>query len=196
VGLRARLFRRLRPDGLYVGKQAFVHGDFDLYRDPDRDFAFVNVYYGVVPSPSGALASNGRLADIVGAQGLAFNQTTPPTVDVFGYPAGPHPDGTRPYTGQSLERSTGQTYVMKLSTPSADQPVGADSPFTGEGSVGSSWLQNYGDDQRLGHLNGITTGVSDTDGDGRYDTGVSPYFDSGLYTVFRAAAASWTGRII
>ncbi|WP_433514326.1 trypsin-like serine peptidase [Nonomuraea sp. CA-143628] len=187
------------PFGLYVGKQAFTHYDFTQYKDQDRDFAFVNVYYGVVPSASGALTSNGRLADIVGAQGLAFNQpidqTTTPTVDVFGYPAGPNPDGTRPYTGATLERSTGQTFVMRLSDPPADQPVGVDSPFTGEGALGSSWLQTYSDDQGLGYLNGITTGVSDTDGDGRYDTGVSPYFDTGLYLIFRAAAATWSGRI-
>ncbi|MEU4543296.1 trypsin-like serine peptidase [Nonomuraea dietziae] len=184
------------PSGLYVGKQAFVHGDFTQYRDHDRDFAFVNVYNGVVPSTSGALTTSGRLVDIVGGQGLAFNQTATPTVDVFGYPAGPHPDGTRPYTGETLERSTGQTFTMRLSSPPADQPIGVDSPFTGEGSLGSSWLEGYSDDHRLGYLNGITTGVSDTDGDGRYDTGVSPYFDSGLYTVFRAAGSYATGRIV
>ncbi|MGW7482718.1 trypsin-like serine peptidase [Nonomuraea muscovyensis] len=184
------------PSGLYVGKHAFVHGDFTQYGDHDRDFAFVTAYSGVVSSSSGALATNGRLVDIVGGQGLAFNQSTTPTVDVFGYPAGPHPDGTWPYTGETLERSTGQTFVMRLSAPPADQPIGVDSPFTGAGSLGASWLEGYSDDHRLGYLNGITTGVSDTDGDGRYDTGVSPYFDSGLYTIFRAAAASWTGRII
>ncbi|GAA3146434.1 hypothetical protein [Nonomuraea roseoviolacea] len=151
--------------------------------------------HGLVSS-SGTLTSNGRLVDIVGGQGLAFNQATSPTVDVFGYPAGPHPDGTRPYTGQTLERSTGPTFAMRLDTPPADQPAGVDSPFTGEGSLGSSWLESYGDDQGLGYLNGITTGVSDTDGDGRYDTGVSPYFDSGLYNVFRAAAAAWSGRVL
>ncbi|MEU7741124.1 hypothetical protein [Nonomuraea sp. NPDC049158] len=183
------------PSGLYVAKQAFTHYDFTQYRDHDRDFAFVNVFSGVVLPASGALTTTGRLVDIVGGQGLAVNQTTTPTVDVFGYPAGANPDGTRPYTGETLERSTGQTFVMRLSDPPADQPVGVDSPFTGEGSLGSSWLQSYSDDQHLGYLNGITTGVSDTDGDGRYDTGVSPYFDTGLYMIFRAAAAYWTGRI-
>ncbi|MBB3731957.1 trypsin-like serine peptidase [Nonomuraea dietziae] len=184
------------PSGLYVGKQAFVHYDFTQYRDHDRDFAFVNVYAGVVPSSSGALTTNGRLVDIVGGQGLAFNQTNTPAVDVFGYPAGPHPDGTRPYTGETLERSTGQTFAMRLASPLADQLIGVDSSFTGEGSLGSSWLRSYSDDHRLGYLNGITTGVTDTDGDGRYDTGISPYFDSGLHTVFRAAGSYATGRII
>ncbi|GGQ22431.1 hypothetical protein GCM10010140_60940 [Streptosporangium pseudovulgare] len=81
-------------------------------------------------------------------------------IDVFGHPAGPHPDGTRPYTGQSLEHSTGQVSTTNLSSPSADQLVGVESPFTGEGSPGSPWLQGYEDEHGLGHLDGVTAGVS------------------------------------
>ncbi|MGW0805610.1 trypsin-like serine peptidase [Nonomuraea sp. NPDC002799] len=187
------------PYGIYAGKQVITHYDFTQYRDPDRDVAFVSVYSGVVPSGDGTLTTNGRLGDIVGGQGLAFNQrideTTAPAVDVFGYPAGPHPDGTRPYTGQSLERSSGQESATNLSSPSADLLVGVESPFTGEGSLGSPWLQDYVDERGLGYLNGITAGVSDTDGDGRYDTGISPYFDTSLAGIYHAAASLWTGRI-
>ncbi|WP_378785097.1 trypsin-like serine peptidase [Nonomuraea fastidiosa] len=32
------------PWGLYVGKQAFTHYDFEVYEDFDRDYAFVTVY--------------------------------------------------------------------------------------------------------------------------------------------------------
>ncbi|MEV4246706.1 hypothetical protein AB0J63_25190 [Streptosporangium canum] len=187
------------PYGIYAGKQVFTHYDFTQYHDPDRDVAFVSVYSGVVPSGDGTLTTNGRLGDIVGGQGLAFNkridETTAPAVDVFGYPVGPHPDGTRPYTGQSLEHSTGQVSTTNLSSPSADQLVGVESPFTGEGSLGSAWLQGYVDERGLGYLNGITAGVSDTDGNGRYDTGISPYFDTPLADIYRAAAANWTGRL-
>jgi hypothetical protein len=35
------------PWGIYVGKQAFTHYDFDVYEDYDRDYAFVTVYNGV-----------------------------------------------------------------------------------------------------------------------------------------------------
>ncbi|SDQ40859.1 trypsin-like serine peptidase [Thermostaphylospora chromogena] len=34
------------PWGIYVGKQAFTHYDFDVYEDFDRDYAFVTVYNG------------------------------------------------------------------------------------------------------------------------------------------------------
>ncbi|MEU7983602.1 hypothetical protein AB0B56_01920 [Streptosporangium canum] len=70
-----------------------------------------------------------------------------------------------------------------------------DSPFTGEGSLGSSWLTQYTSDSRTGYLNGITISVSDTDGDGRYDTGVSPYFDGELFAVYQKATNYWTGVI-
>ncbi|QYC43321.1 hypothetical protein Nocox_28685 [Nonomuraea coxensis DSM 45129] len=187
------------PHGIYAGSRVFTHLDFTAYDDPDRDVAFVNVYSGVVPSADGTLTTNGRLVDIVGGQGLAYNQlideTAAPEVDVFGFPAGPHPDGTTPYTGQSLERSAGRVSATSLSSPSADQLVGVESPFTGEGSLGSAWLQRYEDELGLGCLNGVTVGVSDTDGDGRYDTGVSPYFDTPLADVYKAASVSWTGRL-
>lgn len=183
------------PYGLYVGKASFVHQDFDDIRDYDRDLAFVNVYRGVAsPSPD-VLTNVGMLAENVGAQGITFNQPLTPAADVFGYPAGPHPDGDRPYTGETLERSTGPTSAMEVTGLPTDRPVGVDSPFTGEGSLGSSWLTGYTSDSRVGYLNGVTISVSDTDGDGRYDTGVSPYFDTELCQVYRKAESFWTGVV-
>ncbi|MGP4100151.1 trypsin-like serine peptidase [Nonomuraea sp. KM90] len=184
------------PKGLYVGKQAFVHEEFSLYDDLERDYAFMNVYSGVVADSAGVLSNVGRLADNTGAQGFAWGQPLPPSLDVFGYPAGPHPDGTLPYTGQTLERSTGAASGLAAPELSAEWLLGAESPFTGAGSLGSAWLLRYDADRGLGHLNGITMSVSDTDADNRYDTGVSPYFDSQTATVYKAAAVAWTGRIV
>ncbi|WP_240506259.1 trypsin-like serine peptidase [Thermoactinospora rubra] len=183
------------PWGLYVGKRAVAHYDFGTYADYDRDFAFVNVHNGVVSSSSGVPTDSGRPADNVGGQGLAYNQTTFSSVDVCGCPAGSNPDGTRPSTGQSLEWSTGSTFAMQLVDLPAEQPIGVDSPFAGEGSLGSSWLYRYSKDNRIGYLSGITISVSDTDGDNRYDTGVSPYFDGEVRVVYDAAAQHWTGSI-
>ncbi|MFF3672122.1 trypsin-like serine peptidase [Microtetraspora malaysiensis] len=183
------------PFGLYVGKQASAHYDFDVYKDYDSDYAFVNVYNGVVSSSSGVLTDSGRLGDSVGGQGLTYNQPTNSSVDVFGYPAGPNPDGTQPYTGQTLERSHGKTFNAKAPAIKGEDLIGVNSPFTGEGSLGSSWLLNYGNGNRSGYLNGITISVSDTDGDNRYDTSVSPYFDGELYGVYSAAKNLWTGAI-
>jgi hypothetical protein len=41
------------PWGIYVGKQAFTHYDFDVYEDFDRDYAFVTVYNGLKAPHSG-----------------------------------------------------------------------------------------------------------------------------------------------
>ncbi|WP_371783186.1 trypsin-like serine peptidase [Streptosporangium subroseum] len=35
------------PWGIYVGKTAYVHYDFSVYNDRDRDYAFVTVYNGI-----------------------------------------------------------------------------------------------------------------------------------------------------
>ncbi|MFJ2028633.1 trypsin-like serine peptidase [Streptosporangium sp. NPDC087985] len=184
------------PWGLYVGKQASTHYDFRTYTDHDRNYAFVNVYSGVVSSPSGELTDLGRLGDNVGGQGLAFNLTAGTSVDVFGYPAGPHPDGKQPYTGETIESSSGPTFGMRITNLPADQIIGVDSRFTGEGSLGSSWLSSYDKRAHLGYLNGITTSVSDTDGNLRYDTSVSPYFDGQLRAVYGTASGIWTGSIV
>ncbi|MCC5579524.1 hypothetical protein IMZ11_28225 [Microtetraspora sp. AC03309] len=43
------------PWGIYVGKQAFTHYDYDVYEDADRDYAFVTVYNGL-QFPAGGFA--------------------------------------------------------------------------------------------------------------------------------------------
>lgn len=184
------------PAGLYVGKQISTHYDFPTYDDYDRDYAFVNVYNGVTASPSGELTNAGRLGDNVGGQGLAWNQPLDSAVDVFGYPAGPNPDGTQPYTGETLETSRGRTGAAKAPSLNAEELVTVDSPFTGEGSLGSSWLLRYDRNSRVGHLNAITISVADTDGNLRHDKSFSPYFDGEFANVYSAAASVWTGSII
>jgi hypothetical protein len=43
------------PWGIYVGKQAFTHYDFDVYEDYDRDYAFVTVYNGLAMPHDGVV---------------------------------------------------------------------------------------------------------------------------------------------
>ncbi|WP_373872397.1 trypsin-like serine peptidase, partial [Acrocarpospora phusangensis] len=51
------------PWGVYVGKQAFTHYDFDVYEDGDRDYAFVTVYNGL-KLPHGGFADIKKPSDI------------------------------------------------------------------------------------------------------------------------------------
>ncbi|ETK32013.1 trypsin-like serine peptidase [Microbispora sp. ATCC PTA-5024] len=238
------------PWGIYVGKQAFTHYDYDVYEDGDRDYAFVTVYNGlktphdgigdskdangkVIPdwyavgdykevSEQDAAAyakagyynvyyttdkdgkkhwytwkfvDAGRLGDNVGGQGLAYNQKVGKPVFVFGYPSGSHPDGNHAYSGNTLKWSYGKTFAAQAPAIKGEELVGVKSSFTGEGAIGSSWLLNYKNTRRLGYLNGVTIGVSDTDKNNRIDTSVSPYFDGELYGVYKAAYSLWSGSI-
>ncbi|TKK88556.1 hypothetical protein FDA94_12820 [Herbidospora galbida] len=220
------------PWGIYVGKQAFTHYDYDVYEDGDRNYAFVTVYNGL-KLPSGGFADiksdadlgawtevteavaktykfhfkykgkfyvwkfidAGRLGDNVGGQGFAYNQKVGQSVYVFGYPSGQHPDGNQAFTGKTLKWSYGKTFAAKASAIKAEELLGVKSSFTGEGALGSSWIAQYKSARRLGYLNGVTIGVSDTDGNKRYDTSVSPYFDGEAYGVYKAAANLWSGSI-
>ncbi|ETK31049.1 trypsin-like serine peptidase [Microbispora sp. ATCC PTA-5024] len=138
----------------------------------------------------------GRLGDNVGGQGLAYNQKVGSSVFVFGYPSGSHPDGSHTFTGQTLKWSYGKTFAATAPSIKGDELVGVKSSFTGEGSIGSSWLAQYKTSRRLGYLNGVTIGVSDTDKNNRIDTSVSPYFDGETYGVYKSAAAVWSGKIV
>ncbi|WP_250214906.1 trypsin-like serine peptidase [Acrocarpospora catenulata] len=243
------------PWGVYVGKQAFTHYDYDVYEDGDRDYAFVTVYNGLKAPHDGIPAGNhrpskvftdggtgwqqiggwqevskevydqyfgwdtfigdtdkvfangkwhyfvwkfadaGRLGDNVGGQGLAYNQKVGKATFVFGYPSGSHPDGNYAYSGKTLKWSYGKTFAASAPARKAEELIGIKSSFTGEGAIGSSWLIGYKSNRRLGYLNGVTIGVSDTDGNNRYDTSVSPYFDGETYGVYSKAKNLWSGSI-
>ncbi|MEZ0074454.1 serine protease [Planotetraspora sp. GP83] len=243
------------PWGIYVGKQAFTHYDYDVYEDGDRDYAFVTVYNGIKLPPNGfaeawrilkralytgdwtevkkyvdfkevdkatydayvkegvlpagyekdsqghihyyvlKFTDAGRLGDNVGGQGLAYNQKIGQPVFVFGYPSGSHPDGNYAYSGKTLKWSYGKTFKATAAEIKAEELQAVKSSFTGEGALGSAWLLKYNNGRRLGYLNGVTIGVSDTDGNNRYDTSISPYFDGELYGVYSAAKNLWSGSI-
>ncbi|WP_244302128.1 trypsin-like serine peptidase [Microbispora triticiradicis] len=142
------------------------------------------------------LSDVGRLGDKVGGQGLAYNQKIGQPVFVFGYPSGSHPDGNYAFSGHTLKWTYGKTFAATASAIKAEELQGVKSSFTGEGSLGSAWLLKYNNSRRLGYLNGVTIGVSDTDSNDRYDTSVSPYFDGETYGVYKAAASKWSGKIV
>ncbi|WP_245647229.1 trypsin-like serine peptidase [Microtetraspora niveoalba] len=138
----------------------------------------------------------GRLGDNVGGQGLAYNQKVGKPVFIFGYPSGAHPDGNYAFTGKTLKWAYGKTFAVQAPEVKGEELLGVKASFTGEGSIGSSWLLNYKSDRRLGYLNGVTIGLADTDKNSRIDTSVSPYFDGETYGVYKAAANLWSGKIV
>ncbi|WP_169948573.1 serine protease [Microbispora sp. H11081] len=143
-----------------------------------------------------ALKDVGTLGANVGGQGLAYNQKVGTAVFVFGYPSGSHPDGNYAFSGKTLKWAYGKTFKAAAPALKAEELVGVKASFTGEGSIGSSWLYRYSSTKRLGYLNGVTIAVSDTDGNKRIDTSVSPYFDGETLAVYQYAAKFASGKIV
>ncbi|MBO3749564.1 hypothetical protein J5X84_26090 [Streptosporangiaceae bacterium NEAU-GS5] len=200
-----------------ISKEAYNHPDGEAYISQDRKTLFFSLQDGggswryfkrtftakfdLDYKITGRLLSVGlkdvgRLGDNVGGQGLAYNQKMGRRVFVFGYPSGSHPDGNHAFTGNTLKWTYGTTFPAAAAAIHAEELIGVRSSFTGEGAIGSSWLLNYRNTTRLGYLNGVTIGVSDTDANNRYDTSISPYFDGELYGVYSVARNLWSGTIV
>ncbi|MFI6919483.1 trypsin-like serine peptidase [Nonomuraea spiralis] len=209
------------PWGIYVGKQAFTHYDFDTYEDYDRDYAFVTVYNGIqfdgvkqvdrkdydrFSGPKRAWGGHyyillskdaGRLGDAVGGQGFAWNQPTGKYVRTFGYPAAPHPDGSKPYSGVTPKNCYGKTTskAVGASWLKIEEHVGLKCAVT-PGYDGGAWLLNYNNAKRLGYVNGVTSTFADQDGNDRIDYITSPYFDGETAAVYKAATNYPSGKIV
>jgi hypothetical protein len=209
------------PWGIYVGKQAFTHYDFDVYEDYDRDFAFVTVYNGITlqrvkpvnrreyqrfTGPKRAWGGRyhlllvkdaGRLGDNVGGQGFAWNQPTGKPVRAFGYPAAPHPDGDKPYSGVTPKHCYGKPTGKRVGASwlKIEEHVGLKCAVT-PGFDGGPWLLNYSNSKRTGYVNGVTSTFADQDGNDRIDYITSPYFDGETAAVYNAAKNVWSGKIV
>ncbi|MEU8320282.1 hypothetical protein AB0C33_18135 [Nonomuraea sp. NPDC048881] len=209
------------PWGIYVGKQAFTHYDFDNYEDYDRDYAFVTVYNGIqfdgvkqvdrkdferFSGPKRAWGGHyyillskdaGRLGDAVGGQGFAWNQPTGKFVRTFGYPAAPHPDGNKPYSGVTPKHCYGKTTAKTVGASwlKIEEHVGLKCAVT-PGYDGGPWLLNYSNAKRLGYVNGVTSTFADQDGNDRIDYITSPYFDGETAAVYKAATNFPSGKIV
>ncbi|MBB6351736.1 hypothetical protein FHU36_008319 [Nonomuraea muscovyensis] len=209
------------PWGIYVGKQAFTHYDFDVYEDYDRDYAFVTVYNGIgftgvkqvsrkdyerFTGPKRSWGGRnyillskdvGRLGDNVGGQGVSWNQPMGKVVRAFGYPAGPHPDGNRPYSGVTPKTCYGKTTgkAVGASWLKIEEHIGLKCAVT-PGYDGGPWLANYSNGKRLGYVNGVTSTFADQDGNDRIDYITSPYFDGETASVYNSAKNVWSGKIV
>ncbi|MEV0596565.1 trypsin-like serine peptidase [Nonomuraea cavernae] len=209
------------PWGIYVGKQAFTHHDFDVYEDYDRDYAFVTVYNGIAfdgakqvdrkeyqrfSGPKRSWGKRyyilpakdvGRLGDNVGGQGVAWNQPAGRHVRAFGYPAAPHPDGSKPYSGVTPKWCYGRTTGKAVGAPwlKIQEHVALKCAVT-PGYDGGPWLSDYNNGRRLGYVNGVTSTFADQDGNDRIDHITSPYFDGETAAIYKAARNVWSGKVV
>ncbi|GIM98410.1 trypsin-like serine peptidase [Planomonospora venezuelensis] len=187
------------PYGIYAAKTFNAHDDFVVKEDYDFDYAFVNVHSGFKvkwEKKDGkwkpVFTNVGRLGDNVGGQGFAWNQKVKSNVFSFGYPAGPHPDGDKPYTGRTMKWCYGTTGAMPAAPRyNIQEHIGFKCAFTA-GASGGPWLLKYKNSSRTGYLVGVNSVAWDTDKNDRYDRISSPYFNGDTYQVYKVAANRWT----
>ncbi|GII61847.1 hypothetical protein Skr01_19320 [Sphaerisporangium krabiense] len=138
----------------------------------------------------------GRLGDNVGGQGFTWNQKVGQPVYIFGYPAAPHPDGDKAFTGYTPKWCYGKTFAAAPAAAfKAEAQIGLKCSMTA-GSSGGPWILKYSSTKRLGYINGVTSLIGDADANGRIDFSTSPYFDSETYAIYKSAANLWSGSIV
>ncbi|RJL26590.1 trypsin-like serine peptidase [Bailinhaonella thermotolerans] len=169
------------PYGVYAAARFNADDDYVKRSDYDYDYAFVNVTRDLTAT------RHRRLGDVVGAQGLTWNRSAKVTVFAFGYPAGPHPDGDRPYSGHTVKWCYGTTAAMpKVKKFKVERHIGLRCAFTAGGS-GGPLLAGYRNATGRGYLNGVVSLAWDTDGNGRYDRASTSYFNGETHAVYKTA---------
>ncbi|GIH28893.1 peptidase [Acrocarpospora phusangensis] len=184
--------------GIYVGHTLYLHLDYPGKGDFDRDYAFVTVNRGFTwKNTSGGYqrADAGRLEDKVGAFRFAATKGTSLAVNAFGYPAGAHPDGSRPYSGQTVRTCSGVTDRKYVTAPTylLSHGVLLRSCMFTAGASGGPWVLNYNRARQTGFLNGVTSLTWNVNGDGRLDAISTPFFNAVTQRVYNEAAKQATG---
>ncbi|MGP3919694.1 hypothetical protein [Nonomuraea sp. 10N515B] len=154
------------------------------------------LYYKTVFSV-GIAKDLGRLGDVVGGQGFAWNQPMGQNVTVFGYASAPHPDGNKPYTGLTPKYCIGKTgtKTYQVNTFKVETHQVLKCSMT-PGADGGPWLMRYDNNKRTGYVNGVTSVFHDQDGNDRIDYISSAYFDSEVADVYNKASYAETKGIV
>jgi hypothetical protein len=139
----------------------------------------------------------GRLGDVVGGQGMAWNQPMGQHMTVFGYPGAPHPDGDKPYTGLTPKYCIGKssTKSWQVNTFKVETHQVLKCSMT-PGADGGPWLLKYDNNKRTGYVNGVTSTFFDHDGNERIDYISTAYFDGEVADVYNKANYAETKSII
>ncbi|MFC4536084.1 trypsin-like serine peptidase [Sphaerisporangium dianthi] len=175
-------------DGAYTIEHYFV--EYKAIVSPGAVKYFKTVYFIEYYKDAG------RLGDNVGGQGFTWNQKVGQPVYAFGYPAAPHPDGDKPFTGVTPKWCYGKTFAAAAAAKfKAEAQIGLKCSMTA-GSSGGPWILKYSSTKRLGYINGVTSLIGDADTNGRIDFATSPYFDTETYSIYKSAANLWSGSIV
>lgn len=124
------------PHGEWAAETTMAIDEWVENEDPDYD-----VGAAVVEEQDGQ-----RLTDVVGGQGIAFNQDRGQPMDAFGYPA------SAPYDGSELIHCSGETF----DDPLFSDAMGIGCDMTG-GSSGGPWFLNFDEQSGTGVQNSVNS---------------------------------------
>jgi V8-like Glu-specific endopeptidase len=149
----------VRPYGTWYPKYYTAFNEWQNSSDHDRDLGFVTMW----PNFAGQ-----RIVDVVGGNGLSWNQAYEQAMTILGYPV------DAPFTGETQQSSSGGTF--RLGTwPFQENTLATWCNLTG-GASGGPWLRNYAGG--VGFVNGVMS-TKDANGICR-----SPYFDDAVHNMF------------
>ncbi|MGI5287193.1 hypothetical protein ACQEVF_28190 [Nonomuraea polychroma] len=178
------------PDKL--GNYTITHYYTQKWVKPGTTRKYYEAHYII-----GIAKDMGRLGDVVGGQGVAWNQPMGQNVVAFGYPSAPHPDGDRPFSGVTPKWCAGKTgtKTYQVNTFRVDTHQVLKCSMT-PGADGGPWLMRYDNNKRTGYVNGVTSMFHDQDGNGRIDFISSAYFDGEVAAVYNKANYAQTKAIV
>jgi V8-like Glu-specific endopeptidase len=152
----------VRPYGTWYPKYYTAFSEWQNNSNLDRDVAFVTMW----PNTAGQ-----RIVDVVGGNGLTWNQAYEQHVTILGYP------GEAPFTGDTQQSSV--TTTFRAGTwPSQENTVASLCNLNG-GSSGGPWLLDYTGGAAL------VNGVQSTR-DPQWGVCRSPYFDTAVFDLYQS----------
>jgi V8-like Glu-specific endopeptidase len=152
-----------RPYGAFAARHMFVPRPWSSHGDENYDVALVAL----------APAAGRHVTDVVGAQGIAFDQPRGALVYGFGYPAGGR------YDGERLTYCSGRTYPDSHKI-THDEGLRCDMT---EGSSGGPWLTRFD----AGAGTGVVTSVSSFKYADDPATMYGPYFGDAIRRMYTRA---------
>ncbi|MFI7703254.1 hypothetical protein [Nonomuraea sp. NPDC049480] len=175
-----------------VGNYTITHYYTQKWVKPGTSRKYYEAHYII-----GIAKDMGRLGDVVGGQGFAWNQPMGQQVAAFGYPSAPHPDGDKPYTGLTPKYCLGKTgtKTYQVNTFRVERHQVLKCSMT-PGADGGPWLMKYDNNKRTGYVNGVTSMFHDQDGNSRIDYISSAYFDGEVAAVYDKASYAETKVIV
>ncbi|WP_188197447.1 hypothetical protein [Nonomuraea sp. SYSU D8015] len=175
-----------------VGNYIITHYYTQKWVKPGTSRKYYEAHYII-----GLAKDFGRLGDVVGGQGMAWNQPMGQKVVAFGYPSAPHPDGNKPFSGLTPKYCMGKTgtktYQVNMFKVETHQVLKCSMT---PGADGGPWLIRYDNNKRSGYVNGVTSMFHDQDGNQRIDFISSAYFDGEVAAVYNKANYAQTKAIV